>query len=188
MHESHATSLEWNTTFPAITVCEIYNSEKIWELSETYNGADRDTRTDDLLADVAFFNGNCNSCRLCNSEASAADVRERKSQRPKRSDNMFGPEADYGDDTDSVDVDEEFDETGYAVASDGAGNMAGDAGGVIVDCPTNFTDILNKYRTKCSAMLFNCTWNGRPLECCEAFLPVATEFGVCFAINSMHTE
>lgn len=57
-----------------------------------------------------------------------------------------------------------------------------------VACPTNFTDVVDKYRTKCAGMLFNCSWNGRPVECCSAFLPVATEFGECFAINSMHTE
>lgn len=182
-----ACSLEWNTSFPAITVCEIYNSEKIWELSETYNGADRDTSVDDLLADVAFFNGNCNSCRLCNLEATSANVDDGEGggKRRKRSENLVRPEMDYADDY--VDAEEEYDEGDHAVASDATGIIGGDAGAVTVDCPTNFTDILDKYRTKCSAMLFNCTWNGRPLECCDAFLPLATEFGVCFAINSMHT-
>lgn len=27
-------SLNWNTTFPAVTVCEIYSADKIWELNE----------------------------------------------------------------------------------------------------------------------------------------------------------
>lgn len=37
-------------------------------------------------------------------------------------------------------------------------------------------------------MLFECTWNGYPFECCEHFLPLQTEFGLCFAINSVQTQ
>lgn len=29
-------SLQWNTSFPAITVCEMFNGEKTWDLSEKY--------------------------------------------------------------------------------------------------------------------------------------------------------
>lgn len=29
-------SLNWNTSFPAVTVCEIFNGEKNWDLSERY--------------------------------------------------------------------------------------------------------------------------------------------------------
>lgn len=167
-------SLEWNTTFPAITVCEIYNSEKIWELSETHNGADRDTSVDDLVADVAFFNGNCNSCRLCNMVPDAAAAA-----------NGADDQADSADDDDENEGD-----GGYVVLSgsdETAGDIGAENGGATMDCSTNVTDILDKYRTKCAAMLFNCTWNGQPLECCGAFLPMETEFGICFAINSMHT-
>lgn len=29
-------SLHWNTSFPAVTICEIYNGEKNWDLSERF--------------------------------------------------------------------------------------------------------------------------------------------------------
>lgn len=37
-------------------------------------------------------------------------------------------------------------------------------------------------------MLYNCTWNKQSFNCCDAFLPVETEFGVCYIINSIHTR
>lgn len=45
-----------------------------------------------------------------------------------------------------------------------------------------------KFRTSCNEILGNCTWNGKPFECCDAFLPLKTEFGLCFSTNSMHTR
>ncbi|KAJ6643000.1 Degenerin del-1 [Pseudolycoriella hygida] len=57
-----------------------------------------------------------------------------------------------------------------------------------MECPKNFTDILEKFRTGCKEIIGNCTWNGKPFECCDAFLPLKTEFGLCFSTNSMHTS
>lgn len=34
-----------------------------------YNGNERDTAVDDFISDIAFFNGNCNSCQICREEA-----------------------------------------------------------------------------------------------------------------------
>lgn len=33
----HFDSLHWNTSFPAVTVCEIFNGEKNWDLSERFD-------------------------------------------------------------------------------------------------------------------------------------------------------
>ncbi|XP_059611761.1 uncharacterized protein LOC132258450 [Phlebotomus argentipes] len=120
-------SLDWNTSFPAISVCEILNGEKMWDLNEEHFGSDRDKFQDDLVADVAFFKGVCSSCKTC--------VQHMK------------PE-----------------------------------------CQTNFSVIIDKFRTKCENLLTNCAWNGVNFTCCDAFLPLQTEFGHCFTINSAHTD
>jgi acid-sensing ion channel, other len=103
----------------------VLNGEKIFDLSETYYGEDRDGRLDDYINDIAFFSGTCYSCDLC--------------------------EAD-------------------------------------IQCPDNFTDILEKFRAPCINVLTNCTWNGEPFSCCDGFLSLQTEFGICFSINSANTH
>ncbi|XP_058127139.1 sodium channel protein Nach-like [Anopheles ziemanni] len=57
--------LHWNTTFPAISVCQVENSETIAEVSEEYFGADRDPLVDSLITDIAFYGGTCYSCEEC---------------------------------------------------------------------------------------------------------------------------
>lgn len=42
-------------------------------------------------------------------------------------------------------------------------------------------------RAVCSDLIGNCYWNSEPFECCDQFLPITTENGVCFIINSLHT-
>lgn len=37
-------------------------------------------------------------------------------------------------------------------------------------------------------MIQNCVWNNEPFECCEGFLPLETEFGLCYTINSAITR
>lgn len=37
-------------------------------------------------------------------------------------------------------------------------------------------------------MIWNCTWNNLEINCCDEFLPLETELGVCYSINSFHTE
>lgn len=37
-------------------------------------------------------------------------------------------------------------------------------------------------------MILNCSWNGEPFECCDIFLPLKTEFGTCYTINSVNTN
>lgn len=57
--------MHWNTTFPGITVCQVFNGERNWELSEKYYGEDRDKRLDDFIIDITYFSGTCYSCELC---------------------------------------------------------------------------------------------------------------------------
>lgn len=49
--------LDWNTTFPSITVCEIANTDKISALITVDDGHKLD-----IIGDVAFFSGTCYSC------------------------------------------------------------------------------------------------------------------------------
>ncbi|XP_067618352.1 sodium channel protein Nach isoform X2 [Eurosta solidaginis] len=112
--------INWNTSFPALTVCEMYNSEKIWDLSEQYFGLNHDLKIDDFVSEVVFFSGACVSCAKC----------ER------------------------------------------------------MECPSNFTELLTLFRTKCSQLLQNCRYTNFHFDCCEEFLPIHTEYGICFAFNS----
>lgn len=52
--------LHWNTTFPAITVCEILNVDKIWMLHQ--RSEVEKAKIDRFIGDVAFFAGTCFSC------------------------------------------------------------------------------------------------------------------------------
>lgn len=53
--------LDWNTTFPAITVCEIANVEKIWLQSEKLK-ENTSGKLDHYIREVTFFTGTCHSC------------------------------------------------------------------------------------------------------------------------------
>lgn len=46
----------------------------------------------------------------------------------------------------------------------------------------------SQYRKPCASVLGTCKWNGEPFNCCDKFLPVKTEYGTCFSINSLHTK
>ncbi|XP_025196306.1 sodium channel protein Nach-like [Melanaphis sacchari] len=56
-----------------------------------------------------------------------------------------------------------------------------------LNCTTNYDEIIPKIRLKCKDLIGNCYWNNEPFECCDQFLPVITENGVCFIVNSLHT-
>lgn len=58
-----------------------------------------------------------------------------------------------------------------------------------VDCITmNFTDIVHMIRSSCADVFSQCRWNSDSFDCCSYFLPVQTEVGLCFALNSINTE
>lgn len=61
-------SLNWNTSFPAVTICELYNGEKIWDLSEQYFGVEHDIRLDDVVGEIVYFHGSCTSCEHCDTQ------------------------------------------------------------------------------------------------------------------------
>lgn len=52
----------------------------------------------------------------------------------------------------------------------------------------SLTNITNKFRATCKNLLTDCQWNGEPFDCCDGFLALQSEFGVCYTINSMHTK
>ncbi|CAH0746924.1 unnamed protein product [Bemisia tabaci] len=54
----------------------------------------------------------------------------------------------------------------------------------IIDIET----IVKEVRTPCEKLMGNCFWSGTEFECCDEFLPLQTELGTCFTINSIHTN
>uniref|UniRef100_A0A1I8NTF7 Uncharacterized protein n=1 Tax=Stomoxys calcitrans TaxID=35570 RepID=A0A1I8NTF7_STOCA len=60
--------LNWNTSFPAVTICELYNGEKLWDLSEKYFGIDHDLRLDDVVGEIVYFQGSCTACDTCDNQ------------------------------------------------------------------------------------------------------------------------
>ncbi|XP_060526286.1 sodium channel protein Nach-like [Cylas formicarius] len=117
--------LDWNTSFPAITVCQIsvvdFPPSEDYDLDETEKD---NTPIEFFIADVSFFSGTCYSCQS--------------------------------------------------------------------HCPTcsklNISNIVRKIRQPCEKLLQKCMWNNVEFDCCEKFLPLETEYGICYSINSLHTQ
>lgn len=60
---------------------------------------------------------------------------------------------------------------------------------VAEQCPQGgLQKISHEFHTPCNGFIFNCTWNDISFNCCEQFLPLDTEIGLCFAINSWQTN
>ncbi|XP_017855509.1 PREDICTED: pickpocket protein 11 [Drosophila arizonae] len=116
--------LNWNTSFPAITVCELYNSEKIWDTSDSLFGIEHDFHIDDFVGEIAFFRGICTSCEMCEK----------------------------------------------------------------VQCPDNFTQLLDVFRSKCHELIVECQYLNNIFDCCDQFLPILTEYGVCYTFNSVQAR
>ncbi|BET00141.1 Amiloride-sensitive sodium channel [Nesidiocoris tenuis] len=118
--------LEWNTTFPSISVCENEAPDKIFDSGSSLYGEDRNMNIDFFVRDVAFFDGTCNSCSVhC---------------------------------------------------------------GITVNCSENLDGIVSGVRATCDDYIDDCSWNGVPFNCCLHFLPLKTEIGVCYSLNSVHTK
>ncbi|KXJ70682.1 hypothetical protein RP20_CCG022753 [Aedes albopictus] len=118
--------LHWNTTFPAVSVCQVLNDETMADLLEREMGLDRDYRMDNVMSDIAFYGGTCYSCEYCT--------------------------------------------TGQ------------------LQCPANLSLITEVYRLRCTALISDCSWQGRPFDCCQFFHPLETEFGTCYSINSQNSK
>lgn len=63
-----ASYLDFNTSFPSVSLCQVFNGEKNWDLSEKFFGDERDKRIDDFLTEISFFTGACYTCELCGIE------------------------------------------------------------------------------------------------------------------------
>ncbi|CAK1551059.1 unnamed protein product [Leptosia nina] len=56
-------------------------------------------------------------------------------------------------------------------------------------CPvSNFTHYVNLVRSSCQEMMRNCSFGKRQFDCCEYFVPIETDMGTCFALNSLQVE
>lgn len=115
--------LNWNTSFPSISICEIYNNDKNFNLTEIVYG--QVPNLPDLLSEITFFSGTCYMCELCFT------------------------------------------------------NMS---------CPENLTEVVSKFRSRCQNFIKNCFWNDKLFDCCDGFLPLSTEHGLCYTINSALTK
>ncbi|KAJ8942065.1 hypothetical protein NQ314_010173 [Rhamnusium bicolor] len=49
-------------------------------------------------------------------------------------------------------------------------------------------EIQISYRKKCPDILLACKWNIEKFSCCEHMLPLETEYGICYSLNSLHTQ
>ncbi|KAF6200687.1 hypothetical protein GE061_005131 [Apolygus lucorum] len=117
--------LDWNTTFPSITICEHEAPDKIFDAGTTLYGEGRNMNLDFFVRDIAFFDGTCNSC------------------------------------------------TAHC--------------GTTVNCTDDFNRIVVQVRAPCDDLMGDCAWGGVAFNCCLHFLPVKTEIGTCFSLNSKHT-
>ncbi|XP_072940616.1 pickpocket protein 11-like [Epargyreus clarus] len=55
-------------------------------------------------------------------------------------------------------------------------------------CPTNFTHMTSIYRSECNELFIACTWDDKPINCCQTFKPISTEYGVCYSMNNNHVS
>ncbi|XP_058826226.1 sodium channel protein Nach-like [Topomyia yanbarensis] len=118
--------LHWNTTFPAVSLCQVLNDETMADILEQEIGSDRNYKLDNVMSDIAFYGGTCFSCEDCTE-----------------------------------------------------GRLR---------CPTHFSSIVEKYRFGCSELISDCFWQNDPFDCCQLFLPLQTEFGECYSINSQNSR
>ncbi|KAG5879361.1 hypothetical protein JTB14_030990 [Gonioctena quinquepunctata] len=120
---TETTYLEWNTTFPAVTLCPIAGSEPEWNDDEDFTKDDIDLQKQ-FIIDLVYFTGSCYSC---NSDCKSCEV-------------------------------------------------------------MNFTEKVEKYRKKCRRIITACKWNDDHFNCCDEILPLDTEYGICYSLNSLHTK
>ncbi|XP_044746369.1 pickpocket protein 11-like [Coccinella septempunctata] len=115
---TETTYLNWNTSFPAISICEIKGADVEYDETEDESGIE------EFIHDVVYFTGDCYSCSR--------------------------------------------------------------------DCQPcealNFTAEVLKRRKPCNSLFRICKWNDIEFDCCEKFLPLETEYGICYSLNSLHTR
>ncbi|XP_061378050.1 sodium channel protein Nach-like [Danaus plexippus] len=116
--------LDWNTTFPSITICETPNINKILDTVQKMNVENAPNMVV-LATDIAYFNGECQSCKY--------DL---------------------------------------------------DFQGISID----FVDITNIFHSECKDLFISCIWDDKPINCCQHFNSIQTEFGRCFSMNNKQIE
>ncbi|XP_019754664.2 sodium channel protein Nach [Dendroctonus ponderosae] len=115
---TETTYLEWNTSFPSVSVCQISGADM------PFDQRDNKAMLEFFITDLLFFSGSCYACQ-------------------------------------------------YECFS----------------CSkVNISQIIQKLRKPCSKILSSCKWNEKEFNCCDQFLPLETEYGVCFSFNSLHTK
>lgn len=56
-------------------------------------------------------------------------------------------------------------------------------------CPqSNFSYYANLVRSDCVSTMKNCSYGDFKFDCCEYFLPIETDVGRCYVLNSIQTE
>ncbi|XP_069704777.1 sodium channel protein Nach-like [Periplaneta americana] len=119
------TYLDWNTTFPAITVCADTNGDYVWDVFEEVYPSGTPSMLQRVLEDLIFYRGTCYQCESCKRELNCSNILEK-----------IVPEA----------------------------------------------------AIKCEDILTECKWNDKSFNCCDHFLPLRTELGNCFTVNSIQTR
>lgn len=52
----------------------------------------------------------------------------------------------------------------------------------------NYSHYAGLVRGTCNETLAACQWNDLKFKCCDYFMPLKTELGLCYALNSMQSE
>ncbi|XP_039296686.1 sodium channel protein Nach isoform X2 [Nilaparvata lugens] len=53
-----------------------------------------------------------------------------------------------------------------------------------IDCPKeNYSSIANRVRSKCNDIFQLCKWRDEEFNCCEYFMAINTEYGVCYTLS-----
>ncbi|CAG4937910.1 unnamed protein product [Colias eurytheme] len=113
--------LDWNTTFPSITICEIGTFDKL--LTKATNEDKENAKNMHLVKDIVFFRGDCPSCiSTCENKT---------------------------------------------------------------ECSIDFARLTSVYRSECKDLFISCTWDNKPMNCCQHFKAIETEYGVCFSMNNI---
>ncbi|XP_077293708.1 sodium channel protein Nach-like isoform X2 [Arctopsyche grandis] len=56
------------------------------------------------------------------------------------------------------------------------------------NCPINFRELAEKVREPCSELIHGCSWQDKELDCCKYFLPIDSEFGLCYSFNTLQSR
>ncbi|CAG9560543.1 unnamed protein product [Danaus chrysippus] len=52
----------------------------------------------------------------------------------------------------------------------------------------DFVDITNTFHSECKDLFISCLWDDKPMNCCQHFNSIQTEFGRCFSMNNKQIE